>query len=568
MPVEHPFRASPDQQAGRAAHHPVVIVGAGPVGLALAIDLRLRGIAPVLLEAGTSVSTGSRAICYAKRSLEILDRLGVGQRMLDKGVTWRQGKVFWRERMVYEFDLLPETGHRMPAFVNCQQYYLEQYLIERAQELGIDLRFGHRVTGVVPEDGAVRVAIATPAGDYGLSCDWLLACDGARSTVRRALGLGFEGQVFKDKFLITDVRMEADFPPERWFWFDPPFHPGQSALLHSQPDQVWRIDLQLGWQADAEEEVKPERVVPRLRAMLGKDRRFELEWVSVYTFRCRRLTRFRHGRVVFLGDAAHEVSPFGARGFNSGIQDADNLAWKLALVLRGLAPERLLDSYDEERLVAADDNIRHSTRSTEFITPKNAASRAYRDAVLALAERHPFARRMLNSGRLSTPTRLDSSSLNTPDAEGFAGGLRPGSPAEDAPLRRGDAPCWLLEALTAPAPVPTMVLLLFLDAARALTPALAQALDALARDPVPIASRVVLTGAGRAAPGSHGLALLTDAEGLAAERYAARPGTCYLFRPDQHVAARWRRFEPERVRAAAGRALAGETAPVLALAGA
>ncbi|MCE3250383.1 MAG: FAD-dependent oxidoreductase [Geminicoccaceae bacterium] len=313
MLAEYPFRASPDQQAGGAAHHPVVVVGAGPVGLAVAIDLRLRGIAAVLLEAGTAVSTGSRAICYAKRSLEILDRLGIGQRMLDKGVTWRQGKVFWRERMVYEFDLLPEAGHRMPAFVNCQQYYLEQYLIERAQELGIDLRFGHRVTGVVPEAGGVRIAIATPAGDYGLTCDWLLACDGARSTVRRALGLGFEGQVFKDKFLITDIRMEADFPPERWFWFDPPFHPGQSALLHSQPDKIWRIDLQLGWQADAEEEAKPERVVPRLRAMLGKDRRFELEWISVYTFRCRRLARFRHGRVMFLGDAAHEVSPFGAR---------------------------------------------------------------------------------------------------------------------------------------------------------------------------------------------------------------------------------------------------------------
>jgi 3-(3-hydroxy-phenyl)propionate hydroxylase len=384
--------------------------------------------------------------------------------------------------------------------------------------------------------------------------------------VRRALGLGFEGQVFQDKFLITDVRMAADFPPERWFWFDPPFHPGQSALLHSQPDQVWRIDLQLGPQADPEEEARPERVIPRLRAMLGEHRRFELEWTSVYTFRCRRLAKFRHGRVLFLGDAAHEVSPFGARGFNSGIQDADNLAWKLACVLRNLAPERLLDSYDEERLVAADENIRHSTRSTEFITPKNAASRAYREAVLQLAEHHPFARRMLNSGRLSTPTWLDSSSLNTPDAEGFAGGLAPGSPAEDAPLRQGDAPRWLIGELSEPAPVPTVILLLFLASASALTPALATALRGLAREPVPIATRVVLTGAERAAPSSQGLALLTDCEGLAAARYAALPGTCYLFRPDQHVAARSRRFDADRVRAATRRALAGETAPIRALA--
>ncbi len=293
----------------------------------------------------------------------------------------------------------------------------------------------------------MRVTVETPDGAYALTCDWLLACDGARSTVRHALGLAFEGQVFKDQFLITDVRMDADYPPERWFWFDPPFHPGQSALLHSQPGKVWRVDLQLGRDADPEAEVRPERVLPRLEAMLGRDRRFELVWTSIYTFRCRRLQRFRHGRIIFLGDAAHEVSPFGARGFNSGIQDADNLAWKLACVLRGLAGEALLETYEEERLVAADENIRHSTRSTEFITPKNAASRAYRDAVLALAEHHPFARRMLNSGRLSTPTRLDFSSLNTADEEPFGGGLPPGAPCADSPLLAGEKPCWLLNQL-------------------------------------------------------------------------------------------------------------------------
>jgi len=368
--------------------------------------------------------------------------------------------------------------------------------------------------------------------------------------VRRALGLAFEGQVFKDQFLITDVRMEADYPPERWFWFDPPFHPGQSALLHSQPDKVWRIDLQLGWDADADEEVRPERVRRRLQAMLGPDRPFELEWISIYTFRCRRLPRFRHGRVIFLGDAAHEVSPFGARGFNSGIQDADNLAWKLACVLRGPAPERLLDSYDEERLVAADENIRHSTRSTEFITPKNAASRAYRDAVLALAEHHPFARKMLNSGRLSTPTRLDFSPLNTPDQEAFGAGLVPGTPCEDAPLLCGGRACWLLDQLGA-----GFALLLFVDRPEDLSPGQRRVLSALAEAPLPVVTRVIATRAGPLPATLGGLPLFADAQGIAAARYGAAPGSCYLIRPDQHVAARWRELDAGRVESAVRQAL-------------
>ena len=231
------------------------------------------------------------------------------------------------------------------------------------------------------------------------------------------LGLDWQGQVFRDRFLIADIHMHSDFPTERWFWFDPPFHPNQSALLHRQADDVWRIDFQLGWEADPDEERKPERILPRLRAMLGEDARFEIEWASVYTFACRRMQRFRHGRVLFAGDAAHVVSPFGARGANSGIQDADNLVWKLALVLAGGAPERLLDTYDSERVRAADENILNSTRSTDFITPKSRVSRAFRDAVLGLAKKHAFARRLVNSGRLSVPSILADSPLNTPDRD-------------------------------------------------------------------------------------------------------------------------------------------------------
>ncbi len=230
----------------------------------------------------------------------------------------------------------------------------------------------------------------------------MVAADGARSPTRAMMGLDFAGRVFEDRFLIADVVMRGDYPTERLFWFDPPFHDGRSALLHRQPHDVWRIDLQLGWQADPEHEKRPEVVRPRIARMLGHDA-FELAWVSVYTFQCRRLDRFRHGRVIFAGDSAHQVSPFGARGANSGIQDAENIAWKLAETLAGRAPDRLIDTYDVERSAAADENILNSTRATDFIAPRSAGAQVMRDAVLTLAAHAPFARRMVNSGRLSTP---------------------------------------------------------------------------------------------------------------------------------------------------------------------
>jgi 3-(3-hydroxy-phenyl)propionate hydroxylase len=538
----HAYRPTSDAEAARPVEHEVVVVGAGPVGLAMALDLARRGRRAVVLDQRDSVGVGSRAICWSKRTLEILDRLGVGQRLLDKGITWNTGRVFFRDRELYRFDLLPEPGHRMPAFVNLQQYYVERYLVEAClAEPLVDLRWSSRVTGVEPRQDGVLLTLESPQGAYRLHAQWLIACDGARSGVRRMLGLIFLGQVFEDRFLITDVRMRADFPAERWFWFEPPFHPGGSALLHRQADDVWRIDLQLGWEADPEAERRPERVIPRLRAMLGPERPFELEWVSVYTFQCRRLERFRHGRVIFAGDSAHQVSPFGARGGNGGIQDADNLAWKLDLVLAGHAPEALLDSYDAERGFATDENIANSTRSTDFITPKNAASRAYRDAVLELAERHEFARRLVNSGRLSTPAVLERSPLNGPDDPSFPAGMRPGSACADAPILRGDRPGWLLHQLG-----PGFTGLWALPPGAGPAEPQRAALAALAEAPVPITVRTA---------GASGDADLVDAEGLVARRLGLRPGSFYLFRPDQHVVARWRAFDPDAVAAARERVL-------------
>ncbi|HEP6277654.1 FAD-dependent oxidoreductase [Burkholderia vietnamiensis] len=528
-----------------AAVHPVIVVGAGPVGLAAAIDLAQRDVPVVLLDDDDTLSTGSRAICFAKRTLEIFDRLGCGERFVDKGVSWHVGKVFLQDEQLYAFDLLPEQGHARPAFVNLQQYYVEGYLAERAFELpNLEIRWKHKVTGVAQSAEHAALTVETPEGIETLRAQYVIAADGSRSPLRAAMGLESRGRTFKDRFLIADVKMKAEFPTERWFWFDPPFHRNQSVLLHRQPDNVWRIDFQLGWDADPVAEKQPERVIPRVRALLGPDAEFELEWVSVYTFRCQRMDTFRHGRVLFAGDAAHGVSPFGARGANSGVQDADNLAWKLQLVLDGRAPERLLDTYASEREFAADENIRNSTRSTDFITPKSAVSRVFRDATLKLARDCEFARRLVNSGRLSVPAVLTDSPLNTPDRAGdaFACAMRPGAVAADAPVRAQQASGWLLRHLGDG--FAGVLFGLPGDAG-----ALAQALDGLALPVRPVL--IVPAGHAQAVPGVD---VLEDVDGFAAQRYDAQPGTFYLLRPDQHVCARMRTLDRHAIADALARA--------------
>ncbi len=417
------FKTPPELSGNTDTHYSVAIVGAGPIGLSAAIDLALQGIAVVVLDDNNVVSVGSRAICWAKRSLEIYDRLGVGERMLEKGVTWKTGRLFHGSDEVYNFDLLPEAGHKMPAFINLQQYHVEQYLVERAQEFPdlIDLRFKHKVVDHVIADDNVSLCIETPEGPYSLTADYVLACDGAGSPTRKRMGLSFEGQTFEERFLIADIEMQGNpFPdannPERWFWFKPPFHEGQSALLHKQPDNIYRIDLQLGADADPVAESQPDNVIPRIKEIVG-DEPFELSWVSVYKFSCAKLDQFVHGRLLFVGDSAHVVSPFGARGGNGGMHDVDNLCWKLALVVKGEAPQSLLQTYEEERGHGASENIKNSAQATRFMSPNSDMERLYRDEILDLAGDLPFARSLINSGRLSTPCVLDGMTLQSDEPQ-------------------------------------------------------------------------------------------------------------------------------------------------------
>jgi 3-(3-hydroxy-phenyl)propionate hydroxylase len=519
--------ADQDSVGTNVAGHSVVVVGAGPVGLSLAIDLAQRGQSVVLLDDADRIGDGSRAICFSKRSLEFWDRLGVGQRMVDKGVVWQVGKIFHGDSLLYQFDLLPEQGHKRPAFINLQQFYAEAYLVDRVEELpDISLRWCNRVVGIEQRNDHVILSIDTPDGPYRIAANYVVACDGARSSLRQMVGAEFAGQVFEDQFLIADVKMTAEFPTERWFWFDPPFHAGRSALLHKQPDDVWRIDLQLDRCADPIVEKQPENVRPRIARMLGHDQ-FDFEWISLYKFQCRRMARFLHGRVIFAGDAAHQVSPFGARGANSGLEDAENLGWKLDRVLRKVSPGALLESYHVERSQAADENIRESTRSTDFMAPNSPYEARLRKAVLSLAKETEFGKRMVNGGRLSVPSVYETS-LSTSDGEAWRGGPRPGASMVDAPIGGSDSEtAYLTDA--------------FQKAGRRFT---------------------LLTFANGATinpPGGVGVIHIgeqefSDPAGLLTTRYDARPGTAYLLRPDGYVAARFRKPTRGAIDAALARA--------------
>lgn len=519
IPVWRRLETTPAPAAGIVEKARVTVVGAGPVGLAMAIDLAQRGHDVVLLAKYDFIAAGSKAICFSKRSLDILDRLGVGEASVEKGVTWNIGKVFWKDSRdpVYQFDLLPVKGQKMPGFINIQQYYMEDLLLDRIAELpAIDFRAGHELISLEQTDGGARLGVKAGTGEYTIETDWVIACDGCKSFIRQQLDLDFEGRVFEDNFLIADVKMEREGVPERWFWFDPPFNRGQSALMHRQPDGVWRLDFQLGWNVDRTEALRAENVERYVRAMLGEDAVFEEEWYSIYTFQCRRMDRFVHERVLFAGDSAHLVSPFGARGCNGGFADIDNLGWKLDLVLRGDAGPGLVESYNHEAVTTADANIEASTRSADFLTPKCWMSEIFRNAVLELANEFPFARGFVNSGRLSVAISYPESPLNTPDEDDWTGhGIEPGTVALDGPLDGG----WLLErlgdgfVLVSVAPVDTVA-----------------GVDTI---------------------------LLDDSADALRERFGLSDGGAYLIRPDQYVAARWKRPTAAKVEAALQRAKGG-----------
>lgn len=532
------FVPPPDLGAAQPRRYPVVIVGAGPSGLTLACDLAQRGIPAVLLDEDDTVGVrgaSSRGICYAQKSLEIFERLGLYERVRAKGITWSVGRTFSGDSEVYRFDLQTESASAQPPFINLQQFYIEWFLVDRILELGVaDLRWKNRVTKVEPQADHVRVSVETPAGDYVLEADYLIDATGANSPIRTQLGLDAHASRSTDRWCISDVRFTKPLPVERWTWVDAPFNEGRGVWQHLMADGVWRIDYQMAEDADPESISRPEVAGERLRAQLGPDVDFEFVWIGPYQYRDHLLDEFRHGRLFFIGDAAHVVSPFGARGGNTGIQDAANLGWKLALVLQGRAPEALLDSYHAERRPAAEENLRVTSRSARFLAPRSPAEHRLRRAVVDLARRHEFARPLVNTGRMSVANAY-------PSAPCLPQG---GRTVQNLPLAFADGRR-------------TSLMELLREGTQFLGIWFSPPAGAVARLRAQLEDRPVCL---HACDGDPALPTLVDPDGLLARQLGAAPGSFCLVRPDAYRAALIPEATPEAVLAALDTALGGAPA--------
>jgi len=556
----YPFEAQrhaaklPALRAGlEERRHPVVVVGGGPVGYTTALGLASHGVPVVVIEADDSVCSGSRAICISRRSLEIADRLGALPGFLDIGLPWTGGRSFYRDTEVLHFTMPQDENQKLPPMVNLAQYSIEQILLDKAETQPdlIDIRWQTRVTGVEARDDGVRLALATPEGDYSLQADWVVAADGGRSFLREALGLKLEGTSYEGRYVIVDILLDSDRPTERLAYFDPACNPGSTVLVHKQPGNVWRIDYQLRDGEDPDAAIQPENVMPRvesLLAMMGEKGSWKPIWSGIYKANALTLPSYRAGRVLFAGDAAHLVPIFGVRGANSGIDDADNLAWKLAFVVKGLASSALLDSYSVERVAAARENLSYGTKSTEFMAPPSFGFELMRTAVLGLAKKHPSLSSLINPRQTSAITYA-TSPLNAAaerSAE-FPAGPVPGAVLPECPLTVADG-SGTREGHLTDLLGPHFTALYFSEDGA--VPAELESLDrALAARQVPFELASLTRRLGASSP--HGW----DHTGRLFPMYGAQPGTLYLVRPDGHVLGRWRQASAAEALAAIDHAL-------------
>jgi 3-(3-hydroxy-phenyl)propionate hydroxylase len=521
-----PYRVHEPAPAVPATDLPALVVGAGPIGLVTALGLAQQGVRCVLIESELQVSEGSRAIVFTRRSMEILQQAGAAGAIAAHGLPWRFGNSFYRGQRVFRMEAPQSPDDRFPPMTNLQQQFVEQYLADEvARQPLIEMRWGHKVTRIVSNDAddGVTLEIATPSGSYEQPAAWAVAADGARSALRTLCGLKLEGAAYEGRFVIADIRIDLPLPTERLAFFDPDWNRGNTVLMHREPEGIWRIDYQLPADESPEEALAPASLKARIDAQLAMighaGTPWDLDWCSVYSARALTLSDYVHGRIAFVGDAAHLLPIFGVRGANTGFQDAQNLAWKLGMTLRGQAGPGLMASYSAERVAAAREIIDEAGKSTRFMTPPSKGFRLLRDAVLSLSLTQEFVRPLYH-WRTSRPHDYLDSPLNAADDDSaaFEAGPPCGAPLPNIRLADDD---FLLDHLS-----PRFTLIVQDDA------------DGLASLPTLRLPR-------------H-----------AAERLGLQSRTAALLvRPDQHVCARWTQVTPQRVQAALARATALETTP-------
>ncbi|MES2786089.1 MAG: FAD-dependent monooxygenase [Pseudomonadota bacterium] len=529
--------------------HQVAVVGAGPAGLVTALTLARQGVSSVVLNAELQVSQGSRAIVFTRRSMEILHQVGVADRIAQNGLAWRFGNSFYRGERVFRMEAPHDANDRFPPMTNIQQQFLEEYLLDacRADPL-IELRWGNKVESVTQNDARVSLEVDTREGPYTLETEWLVAADGGRSGIRSAMGLQMEGASYEGLFVIADIRIDLPLPTERLAFFDPPWNPGNTILMHREPLGIWRIDYQLPRGETPEQALRPESLRQRIDAQLAMighaGTPWEMDWSSVYSARALTLPDYVHGRILFTGDAAHLLPIFGVRGANTAFQDAQSLGWHLGCVVKGLAGRSLLHNYSAERVGAAREIIDEAGKSTRFMTPPSHGFQLLRDAVLSLSLTQEFVRPLYH-WRTSRPHEYTTSQLNSrsDDAALFSAGPAHGAPPRDVQLGADDH---LLDHLG------SSFNLLYACGSGELPPALAGCIAELRARGIKL--KVLAVGADGPVDGAD--ESIPDPQGRLRTAYGmTEPGCAYLLRPDQHVCARWLTLDAPRLVAAFEQAL-------------
>lgn len=548
LPAEHP------PQTG-TARHSVVIAGAGPAALTTALELARHGVRVTVLAAERQVSEGSRAIVFTRRSMEILQQVGVAQAVTDAGLPWRFGNSYFRGQHVFRMQAPHDADDRFFPMINLQQQFLEEFLLQACEaHAGIEVRWGNKLTDLVQHADHAVLTVDTPQGPYQLETTWLVAADGARSGIRTALDLKMEGASYEGRFVIADIRIDLPLPTERLAYFDPVWNPGNTILMHREPRGIWRIDYQLPAHESAEDALRPESLRERINAQLKMigfgDRPWELDWSSVYSARTLTLPDYRHGRVFFVGDAAHLLPIFGVRGANTAFQDAQALGWQLAFVIQGWGGEDLLANYSRERVGAAREIIDEAGKSTRFMTPPTAGFRLLRDAVLSLSLTQAFVRPLYH-WRTSRPHAYVNSQLNArgDDNALFTAGPGRGEPPQNVQLGTDD---YLLDHLGGGLD------LLYFTTAAALPEALQAEITRIKARGVPLRVSAITQTACASVQGAD--QVLADANGHLRARYGVtQDGAAYLLRPDQHVCARWVTLDEFRLQAAIHTVLARQS---------